>query len=40
MLVAALDRELAKVEQERARLVTAIATGGSLDVFLGAVKDR
>jgi hypothetical protein len=36
----ALDREIAKVEQERARLVAAITAGGSLDGLIGALQGR
>ena len=37
---AAVERELAKVEQERTRLVNAIATGGQLDGLLEALQAR
>jgi site-specific DNA recombinase len=35
-----LDREIAKIEQERARLVSAIASGGPLDGLLAALQAR
>ena len=38
--VFALEREIAKVERERSRLVAAIASGGSLDGLLGALQQR
>ena len=38
--VAAIERELATVEQERARLVTAIATGGDMGGLLEALRTR
>jgi hypothetical protein len=38
--IAAVERELGTVEQERNRLVTAIATGGQLDGLLLALQAR
>jgi hypothetical protein len=35
-----LEKQIAKVEQERARLVTAIATGGQLEGLLEALRGR
>jgi Recombinase zinc beta ribbon domain len=36
----AIDAEIARLEQERNRLVTAIAAGGTLDGLLAALKER
>jgi hypothetical protein len=36
----AIEKQIAKVEQERARLVTAIATGGQLEALLEALRAR
>ena len=38
--VPGIEAEIRRVEQERARLVAAIASGGALDGLLGALKDR
>lgn len=35
-----IEAEIAKLEHERERLVTAIATGGTLDSLLGALHER
>jgi hypothetical protein len=36
----AIEKQIAKLEQERARLVTAIATGGQLEGLLEALRAR
>ena len=38
--LAAMEKQIAKVDQERTRLVTAIATGGQLDGLLEALRAR